>query len=97
MEIIDLPRSYGKTEIAIRRAHETGYPIIVATADRKCCIKRRIKEKGYKDIDVYTVSEWLHKGSYKQYKYIIIDELDSILYLLLNATVEMVTLTSKGY
>lgn len=96
MEIIDLPRGYGKTEIAIRRAHETGCPIIVATADRERRIKRKLKEKGYTDIDVYTVIEWL-KESHKQHEYIIIDELELVLYLLLNTTVEMATLTSKGY
>ena len=35
MDIIDIPRGYGKTWMAINRAKETGYPIIVNTIYNK--------------------------------------------------------------
>lgn len=94
MDVIDLPRGYGKTEIAIKRAHETGAPIIVSSNRQKTLIEERIRGTVYGDVIVYTLAEWVISYGHD---YVIIDELASVLSTILGATVEMATLTSKEY
>ena len=96
MDIIDIPRGYGKTWMTINRAKETGYPIIVDTTFNKRLIMERLREYRYEDVSVYTVKEWITMRN-KPKDQIIIDELPMVLTNLFGARVDLATLSSNEY
>ena len=96
MDIIDIPRGYGKTWMAIIRAKETGYPIIVNTIYNKGLLIKELHEYGCENIKVYTAKEWIEMRN-KPEDQIIIDELPMVLSNLFEARVDLVTLSSKEY
>lgn len=97
MDIIDIPRGCGKTSIAIQRAKDTDCPIIVANKQYKSNIMFRLLNNNITDVKVYTIQEWIDKRDKNPNTPVIIDELKMVLNTILNADVEMVTLTSKNY
>lgn len=96
MDIIDIPRGYGKTWMAINRAKETGYPIIVDTIYNKGLLIKRLHEYGCENIKVYTANEWIEMRN-KLADQVIVDELPMVLSNLLGARVDLVTLSSREY
>ena len=58
MEIIDVPRAFGKTTNLIMRAVKTGYPIIVGTSSQKNVLKDQIRKITDKEVDVYTIFDF---------------------------------------
>ena len=97
MDIIDIPRGCGKTSIAINYAKMTGCPIIVANEQSKSDLRFRLLSNNIRDVDVYTIREWLDKKRDIDQTSVIIDELGMTLNSLLDANVDMATLTSKEY
>ena len=101
MEIINLPRGYGKTTNIIIKAAKTGYPIITLYDARRRCIERRAEEITNQKITVYTVAEFLDDDFWcdkidKKPEHVLIDELPFVLEELLGAKCEMATMTSKS-
>lgn len=101
MEIMNLPRGYGKTTNTIIEAVKTDYPVIVGYGAMKKEFERRAKEICNKNITVYTISEfcddnfWRGKIDNKPEK-VIIDELPLVLEQLLGCKCEIATMTSKS-
>lgn len=101
MEIINLPRGYGKTTNIIIKAAKTGYPIITLYDAMRRCIERRAEEITNQKITVYTVAEFLDDDFWcdkidKKPEHVLIDELPFVLEELLGAKCEMATMTSKS-
>ena len=96
MDIIDIPRGYGKTWMAINRAKETGYPIIVDTIYNKGLLIKRLHEYECENIKVYTANEWIEMRN-KLADQVIVDELPMVLCNLFGARVDLVTLSSREY
>lgn len=101
MEIMNLPRGYGKTTNIIIEAVKTGYPIITLHSTMKRDIERRAEKITNQKITVYTIAEFLDddfwKGKIdKKPEYVLIDELSFVLEKLLDAKCEMATMTSKS-
>ena len=101
MEIINVPRAFGKTTNIIMRAVKTGYPIIVGTSSQKNVLKDQIRRITDKEVEVYTVYEFCCKdrfsGSNKRRpENVLIDELPIVLSIMLNANVDMATMTSNS-
>lgn len=101
MEILNVPRGYGKSTRLIMKAVETGYPIIAMNNAEKREIKRYAEKITNKCIAVYTVDEFLDDGFWrgkidKKPESVLIDELPFVLKKLLGAKCEMATMTSKS-
>ena len=94
MEIFDVPRCCGKTTHLIMEATKTGYPIVVGLQTQKKYLEETIKKITNKHVDVYTVQEILNMRN--KPKNILIDELPSILNILLDCNVVEATMTSKS-
>lgn len=95
MEILNVPRGYGKSTRLIMKAVETGYPIIVGTESMKqylCDLAERITDK---EVKIYSAYEFADIDAMKRDK-ILIDELPLVLSILLNTNVEMATMTSSS-
>ena len=97
MDIIDIPRGCGKTSIAIWRAKNTNCPIIVANKQYKHNLMFRLLANNITDVKIYTIQEWIDKKDKNPNTPVIIDELKMVLNAILDADIEMVTLTSKDY
>lgn len=99
MEILNVPRSFGKTINIIEKAIETGYPIIVSHETEKRRIQREAEKIFRKAVTVFTAKEfcddnfWLGLGRPPK---VLIDELPSVLKYLLDSDCEMATMTSKS-
>ena len=99
MEILNVPRGFGKTTIIIDRAIKTGYPIIVSHEMEKCRIQREAKNRLQRTIPVFTVKEFYNDdtwGCLGRPPKVLIDELPSVLNYLLDSDCEMATMTSKS-
>ena len=99
MEIINVPRAFGKTTNLIMRAVKTGYPIIVGTSSQKDELKYQIRRITDKKVEVYTVCEFCDKDKFRgsskpRPENVLIDELQIVLSVMLNANVDMATMTS---
>lgn len=94
MEIFNVPRCCGKTIHLIMEATKTGYPTIVGLSSQKNILKKTIKKITNEHVDVYTVREILDMRN--KPKYILIDELPSVLNILLDCNVVEATMTSKS-
>lgn len=94
MEIFNVPRCCGKTIHLIMEATKTGYPIVVGLSTQKNILKKTIKKITNEHVDVYTVREILDMRN--KPKYILIDELPSVLNILLDCNVVEATMTSKS-
>lgn len=90
MEILNWQRRYGKTFRAIQEAKQRKLPLIVALDSQK----RHIQEKD-KDVEVYTVKEWLRWESKEDDRNVIIDELPIVLSQL-GLRTELATMTSTS-
>lgn len=94
MEILNVPRGYGKSTRLIMKAVETGYPIIVGTESIKqylCDLTEKITDK---EVNIYSAYEFASIDPMKRSKNILIDDLPLVLSILLNTNVEMATMTS---
>ena len=101
MEIINVPRAFGKTTNLIMRAVKTGYPIIVGTSSQKNVLKDQIRRITDKEVEVYTVYEFCDKDRFRgsskpRPENVLIDELPIVLSVMLNANVDMATMTSRS-
>ena len=99
MEIINVPRAFGKTTNIIMRAVKTGYPIIVGTSSQKNVLKDQIRRITDKEVKVYTVYEFCDNNKFRgkdKPENILIDELPTVLSVMLNANVDMATMTSRS-
>ena len=99
MEIINVPRAFGKTTNLIMRAVKTGYPIIVGTSSQKNVLKDQIKRITDKEVEVYTVFEFCDNNKFRgkdKPENVLIDELPIVLSIMLNANVDMATMTSNS-
>ena len=101
MEIINVPRAFGKTTNIIMRAVKTGYPIIVGTSSQKDELKYQIRRITDKEVEVYTVCEFCDKDRFRgsnkpRPENVLIDELPIVLSIMLNANVDMATMTSRS-
>ena len=101
MEIINVPRAFGKTTNLIMRAVKTGYPIIVGTSSQKDELKYQIRRITDKEVEVYTVYEFCDKDRFRgsskpRPENVLIDELPIVLSIMLNANVDMATMTSSS-
>ena len=101
MEIINVPRAFGKTTNIIMRAVKTGYPIIVGTSSQKDELKYQIRRITDKEVEVYTVYEFCDKDRFRgsskpRPENVLIDELPIVLSIMLNANVDMATMTSNS-
>lgn len=99
MEIINVPRAFGKTTYIIRKAVETDYPIIVGTDSHKSYIKDYIRRITDKEVTVYTVNEFCNEENFRgknRPENVLIDDLPLVLSMLLNSNVEMATMTSRS-
>lgn len=94
MEILNVPRGYGKSTRLIMKAVETGYPIIVGTESMKQYLRDLAKGITDKEVKIYSAYEFADIDAMKRDKNILIDELPLVLSILLNTNVEMVTMTS---
>lgn len=68
MEILNVPRGYGKSTRLIIKAVETGYPIIVGTESMKqylCDLAKNITDK---EIKIYSAYEFASIDSMKRGK-----------------------------
>lgn len=90
MEILNVPRGYGKSTRLIMKAIETGYPILVGTESMKQHLRNLAKEITNKEIKIYAAYEF----SNIDVKNILIDDLPLVLSIILNTNVEMATMTS---
>lgn len=99
MEILNIPRGFGKTTNIIVRSIETGYPIIVNNEMEKRRIKRVAESAFRRDVTVFTIEEfrdndiWGYLGKPKK---VLIDELPNVLRFLLESDCEMATMTSES-
>lgn len=96
MEILNVPRRYGKSTRLIMNAVETGYPIIVGTESMKQYLYDLAKRITNKEIKIYSVYEFVDINTMKRDKNILIDELPLVLSILLNTNVKMATMTSSS-
>ena len=101
MEIINVPRAFGKTTNIIMRAVKTGYPIIVGTSSQKNVLKDQIRRINITDkkIEVYTIFEFCDNNKFRgkdKPENVLIDELPIVLSIMLNANVDMATMTSNS-
>ena len=99
MEIINVPRAFGKTTNIIMRAVKTGYPIIVGTSSQKNLLEYQIKRITDKEVEVYTIFDFCDNGKLRgkdKPKNVLIDELPVVLSIMLNANVDMATMTSRS-
>lgn len=94
MEILNVPRGYGKSIRLIMKAVETGYSIIVGTESMKRYLRDLAEKITNKEINIYSVYEFASIDAMKRDKNILIDELPLVLSILLNTNVEMATMTS---
>lgn len=94
MEILNVPRGYGKSTRLIMKAVETEYPIIVGTESMKQYLRDLAKKITDKEIKIYSAYEFASIDPTKRSKNILIDELPLVLSILLNTNVEMATMTS---
>lgn len=94
MEILNVPRGYGKSTRLIMKAVETGYPIIVGTESMKQHLCDLVKKITDKEIKIYSAYEFASIDPMKRGKNILIDDLPLVLSILLNTNVEMATMTS---
>ena len=87
MKLINVKRATGKTELAIKRHLETGYPIITRDFESKKLIERRISSltgvKNIKPNSVMTYKEFMdidrtgaRRGIRSEYEAVIIDDLE---------------------
>ena len=65
MEIINVPRAFGKTTNLIMRAVKTGYPIIVGTSSQKNVLKDRIRRITDKEVEVYTIFDFCDNNKFR--------------------------------
>ena len=108
MKLINVKRATGKTELAIRRHLETGYPIITRDFKSKKLIERRISSltgvKNIKPNSVMTYKEFIDtngtgkcRGIKSEYEAIIIDDLEffinDIVETALRSKVDIATMT----
>ena len=99
MEIINVPRAFGKTTNLIMRAVKTGYPIIVGTSSQKNVLKDKIRRITDKEVEVYTIFDFCDNNKFRgkdKPENILIDELPIVLSIMLNANVDMATMTSNS-
>lgn len=96
MEILNVPRGYGKSTRLIMKAVETGYPIIVGTGSMKQYIRDLAERITDKEVKIYSAYEFADIDAMKRDKNILIDELPLVLSILLNTNVEMATMTSSS-
>lgn len=94
MEILNVPRGYGKSTRLIMKAIETGYPIIVGTESMKRYLRDLAERITDKEVKIYSAYEFADINAMKRDKNILIDELPIVLSILLNTNVEMATMTS---
>ena len=94
MEILNVPRGYGKSTRLIMKAVETGYPIIVGTESMKRYLRDLAERITDKEVKIYSAYEFADINAMKRDKNILIDELPIVLSILLNTNVEMATMTS---
>lgn len=90
MEILNVPRGYGKSTRLIMKAVETGYSIIVG----KQYLRDLAERITNKEIKIYSAYEFASIDAMKRDKNILIDDLPLVLSILLNTNVEMATMTS---
>ena len=99
MEIINVPRAFGKTTNIIMRAVKTGYPIIVGTNSQKNLLKDQIRRITDKEVDVYTIFDFCDNNKFRSKEKpenVLIDELPIVLSISLNDNVDMATMTSNS-
>lgn len=96
MEILNVPRRYGKSTRLVMKAVETGYPIIVGTENMKQYLRDLAKKITNKEIKIYSIYEFVNSNTIKRDKNILIDELPLVLSILLNTNVKMATMTSSS-
>ena len=65
MEIINVPRAFGKTTNIIMRAVKTGYPIIVGTSSQKNVLKDKIRRITDKEVEVYTIFDFCDNNKFR--------------------------------
>lgn len=97
MEILNVPRGYGKSTRLIMKAVETGYPIIVGTNSMKQYLRDRAKKITDNEVKIYSAYEFCDsnfKRTNSIPENVLIDELPLVLSILLNTNVEMATMTS---
>lgn len=94
MEILNVPRGYGKSTRLIMKAVETGYSIVVGTESMKRYLRDLAEKITNKEIKIYSVYEFASIDAMKRDKNILIDDLPLVLSILLNTNVEMATMTS---
>ena len=94
MEILNVPRGYGKSTRLIMEAVETGYPIIVGTESMKRYLRDLAEKITDKQVKIYSAYEFAYIDPTKRDKNILIDDLPLVLSILLNTNVEMATMTS---
>jgi hypothetical protein len=82
MQIINVPRGYGKTNKLLKLAEENGYTIIVATLAKKNKLKEEILYNKYHRVSVYTAEEFIHGlngARFSKNDKICIDDMDEVL------------------
>lgn len=97
MEILNVPRGYGKSTRLIMKAVETGYPIIVGTKSMKQCLSDLAERITDKEVKIYSVYEFTDLDVMKRDENILIDELPFVLSIMLDTNVEMATMTSGSF
>ena len=107
MKLINVKRATGKTELAIKRHLETGYPIITRDFESKKLIERRISiltGETIKPNSVMTYKEFMdidrtgaRRGIRSEYEAVIIDDLeffiDDIIETALRSKVDIATMS----
>ena len=97
MEIIDVPRCFGKTNYLIHKSKETGYPIVVGTKSQKELLCEKAKDINIEIPEPITITEFLNYGYFREEKKpdnILIDELPNVLSNILGCNVKIATMTS---
>lgn len=97
MEILNVPRGFGKTTNILIKAITTGYPVVVANRVFREDAKRRLGQITRKNIEIYTIKEFCNDDFWrgrKRPEKVLIDDLNVILREILNADCEMATMTS---
>ena len=94
---INRGRRSGKSTMMIYTAYLTGSPIIVYDRARKLCLCEQAIKMGCKNVDVFTLEEWMRDMGSSERRKILIDEalpiIDKIMSKTLKAEVLAATLT----
>lgn len=92
MEIIDVPRGFGKTTLLLNESARTEYPIVVGSDSEVMILEMKAKELGL-DIPTPIIATRLIECKEKL-THVLVDELPHVLSVLFGTKVDMATMTS---